>query len=69
MRKRLQPELQPVGETPSAPQISARAFSALGWVDLGKGPSALLTEAELFDYYRVDKMRFGGKGSVKDRRS
>jgi len=31
------------------------------------GPSAALTEAELFDYYRVEKMRFGGRGLARDR--
>ena len=30
------------------------------------GPSADLTEAELLDYYRVEKMRFGGRGSARD---
>jgi predicted helicase len=29
-------------------------------------PTAALTEAELFDYYRVEKMRFSSKGSAKD---
>ena len=29
-------------------------------------PSAGLTETELFDYYHVEKMRFGGRGSAKD---
>jgi predicted helicase len=30
-------------------------------------PVAALTQDELFDYYRVEKMRFAGKGAAKDR--
>ena len=31
------------------------------------GPSASLTRPSCIDYYRVEKMRFGGKASAKDR--
>jgi predicted helicase len=33
---------------------------------IAERPGAALTEAELFNYYRIEKMRFGGRGS-KDR--
>ena len=36
-------------------------------VTISGTPSAALAEAGQFDYYRVEKMRFGSRGSVRDR--